>query len=353
MIDKLPRLLKMEAKAGEPAKGVQAFWQDLDRLQTRVRFIYTARPADYQQLRVQRLDPYASAFQSRIEPIWVSGVTDEARKQWVDELFSRYLDRPGGAPVFVQDRFAAEAGRHPYLISLFGHALVEALKRDALTNPKHPARYTREFMARFFQAACNAIEEPRRDFFELLMAVTTPDDRERAGNLGQGRGDRGEETKAHARSREKGRTRTRPRPWQELQAQDDPRKQLNDNTLRWLEAQGYLVDVKKQADFMAPSFGAWVAGYFGVGRRPEGDEQPQDVQISLLNIAEPRGPQAIRTMFRGRGARIVTAQKELRQEDKRDFAEAFGRCISSPAAPCDTPGRGLVAGCRSRWATSS
>ena len=49
----------------------------------------------------------------------------------------------------------------------------------------------------------------------------------------------------------------------ELQAQGDPRKSLNDNALLWLEAQGYLVDVKKQARFMAPSFGAWLPGISG------------------------------------------------------------------------------------------
>ena len=33
LIDKLPRLLKMETQTGEDFKGMQAFWQDLDELQ--------------------------------------------------------------------------------------------------------------------------------------------------------------------------------------------------------------------------------------------------------------------------------------------------------------------------------
>jgi hypothetical protein len=341
LIDKLPRLLKMEDQAGTQPKGVQAFWLDLERLQTRLRFVYTARPADYQELRAQRLDPYASAFQSRIEPIWVSAVTDAAREKWVDDLFSRYLDRQGSAPVFVQDRFAAEAGRHPYLISLFGYALIEALKRDALTNPRHPARYTKEFMARFFQAACNAIEQPRRDFFELLMAVTTPDDREALKTLAQAEQTE-EKKRTLVRELRRGENQNAAAALAKLHAQEDPRKQLNDNALSWLEAQGYVVDVTTQAHFVAPSFGAWAAGYFGVGRRSEGVEPPEDVQISLLSIAEPRRPPAIRTMFRGRGARIVTAQKELRQEDKRDFAEAFGRCISFLLNRGTTPVEGCL-----------
>ena len=340
LIDKLPRLLKMEAQAGADFKGMQAFWQDLDRLQRRVRFIYTAWPADYQQLREQRLDPYASAFQSRIEALWLSCVTDTERERWVDELFSRYLDRPGGAPRFVQARFAVEAGRHPYLISLLGYALIEALKRDALANPKHPVRYTIDFMARFFQAACNAIEEPRRTFFELLMGVSTPDDRSALEALARAEAIEAE-TKTLIREVAAGEPKAITR-MAELQAQGDLRKSLNDNALLWLEAQGYLVDVKKQARFMAPAFGAWVAGYFGVGRRPREAGQPLDAQISLLSVTESSGPQAIRTMFRGRGARIVTAQKELRQEDKRDFTEGFGKCISHLLHPVTHPDPGWL-----------
>ncbi len=335
LIDKLPRLLQMEAKGGEEIKGVQAFWRDLDKLQKWVRFVYTARPADDQQLREQRLDPYANVFQQHVEQIWVPCVTDEEREKWVDELFSRYLARPGGAPRFVQERFEAEAGRHPYLISLFGHALVEALKRDTLMNPKHPARYAKEFMARFFQAACNAIEEPRRAFFELLIAVTTLEERAALENL----------TKAEHIEREKrtlvsdlgkGKAKATAR-WKALEAEGDHCQQPDGKSLHWLEAQGYLVDVDKKPKFIASSFGAWLVGYFGVGRRAETDEQPADVQISLLSVSEPRGLQTIRTMFRGRGARIITAQKELNPDDRRNFIDGFSSCIDHLLHPLAYP----------------
>jgi hypothetical protein len=195
-------------------------------------------------------------------------------------------------------------------------------------------------MMRSFQAALNAIAEPRRGFFELLMAVTTPDERAGLENLAKVE-DIEEQKKVLVPDLARGDLNAVGR-LKELESQGDPRQRLDKSTLQWLERQGYLVAVDTQAKFMANSFGVWVAQYFGVGRRPEAAAQPVDVQISLLNIAEPQAPQTIRTMFRGRGARIVTAQKELYQEDKRNFAEGFGMCISHLLHPVAHPEPGWL-----------
>ena len=294
LIDKLPRLLRMEASDPQEPTGVQAFWKDLDKLQRHLRFVYTARPADYKQLREQRLDPYASDFQSRIETIVLACIRDKEREKWVDDLFSRYLDRPDGAPRFVQERFAEEAGRHPYLISLFGYALIAALKRDQLDNPKHPARYTRNFMARFFREACRAIEQTRRSFFELLIGVANPTERENLENLARAvtmEQERRELMPGLARGDARAIERLN-----EIQQRGDSRKLLDRETLRWLEVQSYLVDVDKKAQFMASSFATWVADYFGVSR-PAAKGTPSDVEVSLLQIADDQNRPAIRTLF--------------------------------------------------------
>jgi hypothetical protein len=195
-------------------------------------------------------------------------------------------------------------------------------------------------MARFFQTACNAIEDSRREFFELLVAVTTLEERVTLENL----------AKAEYLEREKqmlvsdlgkGNAKATAR-WTALAAQGDPRKLLDKEILHWLEAQGYLVDADKKPTFIASSFGAWLIGHFGVGRAEKTDEQPADVQISLLNVAEPRGSQTIRAMFRGRGARIITAQKELNPDDKRDFMVGFGSCIDHLLRPIAHPDPGWL-----------
>jgi CHAT domain-containing protein len=70
-----------------------------------------------------------------------------------------------------------------------------------------------------------------------------------------------------------------------------------------------------------------------VSQREDEDDLPRDVVISLLSPT----PQVISTLFRGHGARIVTAQKELLPEIKADFVEGFGRHISHQLYPVQHP----------------
>jgi len=320
LVDHLPRLLKM---------GAEDFWCDLDRLEGRVRFIFTATDGDqYQALR----DRLGDGFKSELEEIGLKCVEEPERRAWVDALYQCYLDRTATDP--EHDFIEEEAGRHPYLISLVCHALVEALKRDALINPTHPAEYNQGTLAPYFHAARNTIAGPRRAFFDLLMGPSL------------GAEDRGElRSLAEAVVIEEERERLLPdlrrgdrdaiARLQELQREEDPRLLLHDERLRRLGARGYLVDTDSPAtaQFMAQSFKTWVAEYFGVGRSRDEDDQPRDVVISLLSPE----PQVISTLFRGRGARIVTAQKRLLAEVKTEFIDSFGDYISHRLRPARYP----------------
>jgi O-acetyl-ADP-ribose deacetylase (regulator of RNase III) len=318
LMDHLPQLLQM---------GAADFWRDLDRLGERVRLVFTAtEDKQYQALQ----DQFSDGFKAGLEEIRLKCVEEQKRRTWINALYQRYLDR---SPTDSEhDFFKEEAGRHPYLISLSCYALIEALKRDVLTNPMHPTEYNRNTLAPFFQTARSTMEGPRRAFFDLLMGPSLAA-RERSDlqNLAQAIAIE-EERQSLLRDLD----RDPPDPdavtrWQELQKEGDPRQNLHDETLRQLEARGYLVDAASPAtaQSMARSFAIYMAEFFGVGRRREEDDQPRDVVISLLSPE----PQVISTLFRGRGARIVTAQKQLLPEIKAEFMDSFGRYISHRLHP--------------------
>jgi len=324
LIDHLPRLLQMRA---------QGFCRDLDRLEERVRFVFTANDDDeYQALLAQLSDN----FKTGLETIRLACVKEKSRKDWINQAYLRYLARKATRPehAFIEK----EAGRHPYLISLACHALIEALKRDALTNPAHPRIYNRRTLAPFFQAARSSMERPRRAFFDLLMGPPLKaEDRVDLQNLAKAVVIE-DERRLLVPDLERNDPDAMAR-WQELQREGDPRQFLHDERLRRLEARGYLVDAATPAtaQFMAESFATWAAEFFGVSRRRDEDGQPRDVVISLLN---PQ-PQVISTLFRGRGARIVTAQKRLLSEIKAEFMDDFGRYISHRLHPNQYPVSGV------------
>ncbi|MBM4430937.1 MAG: CHAT domain-containing protein, partial [Chloroflexi bacterium] len=131
------------------------------------------------------------------------------------------------------------------------------------------------------------------------------------------------------------------------------RQALDGETLRWLEAQGYVVDVEKRAQLLASSFAAWLAEYFGLKRHRAKEGQPADVEVTLLCVGAPpsphgvpagqqKGPLAIRTMFRGRGARIVSAEKELHEDDRRTFVEGLSQCLNHLLHPLQYPDPGWL-----------
>jgi O-acetyl-ADP-ribose deacetylase (regulator of RNase III) len=334
LIDRLPRLLAMDAEDADRPGGVVAFWQDLEQLQRYVRFVYTAREEEYAELYEKRLVPYASAFASRVHPVRVTCLSERAREKWIDGLFERYLDQ-ACAPAPVRRFIEQEAGRQPYLISLLSCALVEAIKRDALSRDGEGARYESRTLEPFFQAARSAVAGPRQQLFDELMALLDPEQRAFLRLVARAISSRSEQRTLLAESTHDPDAQRR---LSESFEQGIPLAFLDRERLRQLENLGYLIDTGDlaKADFMAASFGTYVTAYFGLGRPSAGQGKPHEVEITLLN-PEPR---VIRTLFRGSGARIVTATKELRQEDRRAFMENLRQCIDHLLHPVRFPESG-------------
>jgi O-acetyl-ADP-ribose deacetylase (regulator of RNase III) len=280
LIDHLPWLLNMEAEDPQGFKDIRAFWGDLDRLEERVRFVYTARDDDQYQELLERLERFTVNFKDGIEVIELTCVTEQERQQWVHELFRRYLGR--AASDLEDGFFREEAGRHPYLIGLTGHALIKALKPEALAHPTRDYDNLRT-LAPFFQAARNATEEPRQAFFDLLMR-TSLDGKDRSELSALAKAFQIESERAALIPDAIHGDPDAEKRLAELQAEGTPRQSLHRERLRRLESRGYVTGAADPAtaQFMAPSFATWVAEYFGVDRRRGERGRSGEVVISLL-----------------------------------------------------------------------
>jgi len=337
LINHLPLLLSMEADDPQDFRDVRTFWGDLDRLQERVRFVCTARMDDQYQALLQRLERLAVHFRDSIEVIELRCVSEQERRDWINDLFQRYLGRT--ANELEHHFFEEEAGRHPYLISLAGHALIRALKADALANPLRHYDDPRT-LAPFLQAARNAMEEPRQAFFDLLMRTSLDaGDRFELRTLTEAVDVEGKR-RSLISDIESGDPDAAAR-WEDLQAKGDLRQALHVDRLRQLEDRGYLVGATDPhiAQFMSNSFATWMMGYFGVGRTRRHD-QPTEVVISLLGPEEGLSSEGgmIKTLFRGRGARTITANTPLRHKDL--FMRNFDTYIRNALHPTWYPDRG-------------
>ncbi|NIV39807.1 MAG: CHAT domain-containing protein [Anaerolineae bacterium] len=111
--------------------------------------------------------------------------------------------------------------------------------------------------------------------------------------------------------------------WQELMGQGNSRHQLHKEILEDLEKIGVLIDTESvtSATFMAKSFTAYIMRTL-VGRGDPSD-QPEAVSISVFAAGRSR----MRTVFRGRGARVLSADKRLLQRDKDRFLEHYHRFL--------------------------
>ena len=336
LIDHLPRLLDMESEEAEDFRHARTFWGDLDRLQERVRFVCTARHDDQYQALLERLDRFTVDFKNRIEVIELKCVSIQEGQHWVNELFRRYLGRRANR---LEHRFfEKEAGRHPYLISLAGHALISALKPDAIANPGKGYDNART-LAPFFQATLNTTDEPRQSFFSLLMRTGIDRvDRFELSTLAKAV-DIELEQESLVSDAAAGDSNAVAR-LAELRAQGDPRQALHRDQLQQLEARGYLVDVTEKAQFMSKSFAIWEAEYFGVSHRKVKSDEPGRVEISLLGPdKDPESQELlIKTLFRGRGARTITARTPLRHRDA--FMRNFDSLIRNTLHPARYPDRG-------------
>ena len=234
LIDHLPRLLDMESEEAEDFQHARAFWGDLDRLQERVRFVCTARHNDQYRALLERLERFTVDFKNRIEVIELKCVSVEEGQHWVNELFWRYLGRRASR---LEHRFfEKEAGRHPYLISLAGHALISALKPDVMANPGKEYEDART-LAPFFQAAVNTMEQPRQAFFSLLMRADI-DRKDRRALSTLARAIDIESEQASLVSDAAAGDPNAVTRLAALQAQGDPRLDLDSDRLERLEARG-------------------------------------------------------------------------------------------------------------------
>jgi O-acetyl-ADP-ribose deacetylase (regulator of RNase III) len=320
LVDHLPKLLDMEDEGSDEFKDIRTFWSDIDRLEDRVRFIYTASDDAQYRLLLTRL---SGKFKDQLEVIRLKCVSKEESKRWVNKLYRRYLQRE--ATSYVHDFIEEEAGQHPYLISLVCFALVEALKRDAMKNSaNHPKAYTRQFLERFFRKVRQTIEEPRRAFFNQLLGTIERRHLVDLHNLAKAVAIE-EERQLLVRDLRRKDVNAK-RRWQELQDEMDPRDNLHRNTLRELEMLGHLVNAEqpKEVQFVAKHLKSYVQEYYRLNRRHHEDGRPKDMVISLLNPE----PHTIRTIIHSRGAMVFSAQKRLTSKTKGEFMSSFGQCIN-------------------------
>jgi O-acetyl-ADP-ribose deacetylase (regulator of RNase III) len=333
LIDELPNLLKMEGEDTQGPTTVRTFWRDLDSLQERVRFVYTGQAEAYERLCRERLETYTTAFKEQIEEVWLRCVTDQERIEWVDALFNLYLDCSNGALGTVHDFFEDNAGRHPYLISLAGYHVLAAIKRDLLTHPEQDvAGYDTLVLSGFLENARQAMEPPRRKFFESL--VDSLDHEHRFDLEYLAKAVILEETERGLIPAVLANDPNVNSQLQELAREGDPRESLHPDRLRRMEDNGLLVDAAgpKSAKFMAKPFAAYIFE-IQVKSAPPLD-QPQDVVISLLSSKE----EMVRTIVRGRGARATMSEKPLTSAVRAEFMQNFSGYIRQRFHPDQASG---------------
>ena len=361
LIDHLPWLLHGDREASGTYEDTRAFWSNLDHLEPYVRFVYTATDDEEYQ---DSLGCLSASLKNRLVEVRLKCLKDQESREWVNGLFSRYLGCQGDAPIFVHSFMEDEAGQHPYLLSLAGHALIERMKRDLLEYPQHEAEvYEPPALVTFFRDARKRIEQPRRAFFGSLLRDVDDEELVDLRNLAKA-SSMEDEIQLLIQDFQEGDPNAEIL-LQELQYQEDPRRFLHSEALRRLEDRGYLLCAdKKAAQFMARPFGPYVSEVSRSGQRQREQDRPSDVVISLLSSCEEAGPipavipqandastpgaqsslrppQVIRTMFYSRGARITTAQKQFLPELKDEFMLSFDCCINHRLHPRQFPASGV------------
>ena len=335
LVDRLPRLLKTV----EPG-GISTFWADLDRLQEQMRFVWTARDEDYQELERDRLGPQTESFKHQIQEVRLACVTEDERRRWVDELFRRYLDSADGAPVQAQEFVEQEGGQHPYLISLVSYALIERLKRESLEKDGRDwERMDQISVNALLEEVLDGVEQARNRFFEKLINFHRrsrywDDYRWNLETLAKAVAIAGQ---AEAQLSALAAGDPNASPTTMLAEEWELRRSLDPIRLRELIDQGLLFDASDQEDvqtdadmqlrenvqFMAKSFADYVRQTL-VDRWGPGD-QPDDVVISILKVEH----EWIRTIFRDRRAKVITASKPFPESDKHNFKQELGDYIQA------------------------
>ncbi len=102
LIDNLPQLLLM---------GCDDLWRDLNELEARIRFAFTATADDqYQKLR----DRLSDSFKAGLEEIPLRCVSEDERETWVNQLYQQYLDRDatGHEHDFIEEEAGQDKSAH-------------------------------------------------------------------------------------------------------------------------------------------------------------------------------------------------------------------------------------------------
>jgi O-acetyl-ADP-ribose deacetylase (regulator of RNase III) len=336
LVDKLPRLLRGEDEKDE--RSIINFWADLDKLQDRVRFVYTAREDEEYEKLVRDRFSETEKFREQIETVYVPCISKDERKDWVNELFESYLKSEAGAPPWADQFLEREAGRHPYLISLLGYILVRKLKERLLKEPDAKLGSLEPLLAnRICEEVLREAEESRRAFFGRLINFLRMSEEWKEYRFEL-------ETLATAIAIEEGRKSLMQflmvgdpnavTEMMELEKEGDARQALHRGRLGELYNLGYLAGTvtseggrptelaEDSAQFMSDSFASYVLGIL-VGRVGPHD-QPADMTIGIL--APTCG--WMRTVFCRRGARAIEANQPLGKSERDRFMESFRDFIS-------------------------
>jgi hypothetical protein len=379
LVDHIPLLMEMEARDSERQGFVQEFWQDLDELQRGVRFVFTARNDEFRVLRKRRLENRATDFLESLEIIGLGSIDGRQRRCWVCALFKDYY--PDYAQEPLEDFysfFEEQAGGHPTLMSLAGHALIKALR--VVTDEE-------DHRGEAMRLARQTLDAPRRELFNYLLKAI---DRQQARDL---------QTLAQAVAIEdelallvrdlRDGDPNALRRWEELLGEVNPREYLHQETLRELEDDGYVVrvnggspdkgapaqpqfeerllssrwsefrtsryqaevdDYQKKWQFTARPLAQYVQEYFRASRGNGSGQEPKDVVISLfggeraLNGEGPadRPPESdgslIWTTLHTRGARVISAQKPFPLSMRQEFLAGFGTLLDQLLHPTSQGG---------------
>jgi O-acetyl-ADP-ribose deacetylase (regulator of RNase III) len=320
VIDQLPDLLSLDSGEELKKDDIRMFWADLDKLDERVRFFYTIRTdQQYDELH-KRLELFNQDILSKIGEVWVPCVSEIQRRNWVEQVYHRYIQPDGAVPFQIYDFFEAEAGLHPFLLCLVGYYLVDGIQRDRVLNQDGSFNLeSRAYLSRLLNRTRQVLEEPRRQFFTSLMEINS---KQKINLYNLARATALEHESRSIISSLMAGDINAPGRLEQLQEEGMPRDQLEEGVMEVLRRRGYVVKGTDQNwQLMSQPFAAFVLETLSGKNRLE--DRPTDVVISLLTGEA----NSIRTMFRSRGARILTAQKPLNADFKAEFLNQYRQYI--------------------------
>jgi O-acetyl-ADP-ribose deacetylase (regulator of RNase III) len=330
LVDNLPFWIKADPDPSKPG-DLFVFWRDLECLNRRVRFFFTTRKDERFESFMEQPGLISEAIKREIETILVACISETEAADWVERMFRRYIDLPANEelPLAVQTFAAEEGGRHPYLISLICHHLVERLQRLERSTLQN-----RAVIQKILQQARGDQEEPRHLFFNELMEDLTREQQVDLQNLARAVA---LDEQRRLLIQASGDPNT-PARLMEIQDEGDPREFLHPEILRDLKKRGYLVNDHaaeriQDWNFMSRTFAGYVLEK--LGGRKQAEDRPVDVTISILQ----KDSRQIRTLFDGQSAQVIASEKPLTAEIKAEFLRSFGQFLENRIRPGGNPAK--------------